>query len=210
MSTRIHIVIADDHALFIEGLKLLLEGEPDIPVVDIANDGKELLSVLQKQLPQLVLLDINMPGMNGLEAAKYIKQSHSSVKIIMLSTYREEHLIEKAKQYGANGYLLKNSSKEELLQTIRLVASGHTCFPYSLPKTVNEFASDDPFLKQFDLTKREREIIDFIKKEYTNQQIADTLYLSIYTVETHRKHIMQKLRLSSPAALMKFIVEHNL
>lgn len=210
MSTPITIIIADDHAMFIEGLRLLLKEESDVIILDIAHDGKELLSLLQKQQPQIVLLDINMPGMNGLETAKYIRQSYRSIKVIILSTYQEEHLIEKAKQNGAAGYLLKNSTKEELLQTIRLVATGHPCFPYTLPSTANEFTGTDSFLKQFDLTKREREIIGYIKKGLTNQQIADVLFLSIYTVETHRKHIMQKLQLGSPTALMKFIIEHNL
>jgi two-component system nitrate/nitrite response regulator NarL len=210
MSAPITIIIADDHALFIEGLKQLLQAEQDISILDVANDGKELLTILQKQLPQMVLLDINMPGINGLETARYIKQSYNSVKIIMLSTYNEDHLVEKAKEYGVNGYLLKNCNKEELLQTIRLVALGQSCFPYRLSKTINEFNSADPFLKQFNLSKREMEIIGLIKKGNTNRQIADFLSLSIYTIETHRKNIMQKLQLNSPAALMKFILEHQL
>lgn len=210
MPTPIDLIVADDHSLFIEGLQLLLKSEPDIAISAVAYSGKELLALLQKRRPQMVLLDINMPGINGLETARYIKQSYNDVKIIMLSTYQEEHLIEKAKQYGANGYLLKNTNRDELLQTIRLVATGHACFPYSSPVTVNGFSEGDPFLRQFDLTKREMEILGYIKNGLTNQQIADALFLSIYTVETHRKHIMRKLQLNSPAALMKFIVEHKL
>src|ERR1044072_738474 len=102
MATRITMIIADDHALFIEGLKLLLKEEPDMEIMDVANDGRELLTLLQKQQPQIVLLDINMPGLNGLAAARFIKQSYTSIKIIMLSTYQEDHLIEKARQHGAN------------------------------------------------------------------------------------------------------------
>jgi two-component system nitrate/nitrite response regulator NarL len=210
MQSPISIIIADDHQLFIDGLKLLLKEEQDIEIIDIANDGEELLNILKKQLPEVVLLDINMPRINGLETARYIKQSYSQVKVIMFSTYNESHLIEKAKQHGANGYLLKNCSKADLLQTIRLVASGNACFPYSLPKTANEFNATDPFLKQFNLTKREMEIIVCIKEGWTNQKIADVLFLSIYTVETHRKNIMQKLHLNSPSALMKFIIENQL
>lgn len=205
----INLVIADDHKLFIDGLCSLLKDEADMHIMDIANDGKELLSILQSVKPDIVLLDINMPGLNGLEAAKYIKQSHPSLKIIMLSTYNDEHLVDKSKSLGANGYLLKTTDKEELLQTIRLVWAGQACFPYRLPKTVNEF-DNDSFLKQFNLTKRELEILKLIKKEYTNQQIADELFLSIYTVETHRKNIMQKLNLKSPLALHKFLGEHDL
>ena len=204
----INLVIADDHTLFVDGLCSLLKDEEDMHIADIANDGKELLSILQSVQPDIVLLDINMPGLNGLDAAKYIKQSYPLLKIIMLSTYNDEHLVDKSKNLGANGYLLKTTNKEELLQTIRLVWAGQACFPYRLPKTVNEF-DNDGFLKQFNLTKRELEILKLIKKEYTNQQIADALFLSVYTVETHRKNIMQKLNLRSPLALHKFLAEHD-
>ena len=123
----------------------------------------------------------------------------------MLSTYNEEHLIEKTKQSGANGYLLKNCCKEELLQTIRLVSNGKFCFPYQKPTIISALDETDIFLKQFSLSKRENEIIHLIKQEYTNQQIADHLYLNIYTVEAHRKNIMQNLQLKSTGTLIKFI-----
>lgn len=209
-TSKIHIIIADDHQLFIDGLKLLLSNEEDIAVDDVAGDGKELLYLLQRQKPDIVLLDINMPKLNGLEAIRVIKQQSHSVKIIVLSTYSEEHLVEKAKGTGANGYLLKNCNKAELLQTIRLVSSGHTSFPYRSPALENEFTVNDRFLKQFNLTKREMEILHLLKENFTNKQIADRLFLSVYTAETHRKNIMQKLKLNSPAALMKFIVENNI
>jgi DNA-binding NarL/FixJ family response regulator len=151
-----------------------------------------------------------MPVLNGLDAARYIKQTHSSIKLIILSTYNEDHLVDKAKQVGVNGYLLKNSSKEDLLQTIRLVMNNQSAFPYLEPKKENIFDKEDNFLKQFNLTKREMEIIQLLKKDQTNQQVADQLFLSIYTVETHRKNIMQKLGLKTPVALMKFIIEKNL
>jgi DNA-binding NarL/FixJ family response regulator len=208
--TKIKIIIADDHTLFINGLKLLLKEEPWIEVIDVANDGRELLDILTKTTPDLILLDINMPAMNGLDAARYIKQTHSSIKLIILSTYNEDHLVDKAKQVGINGYLLKNSSKDDLLQTIRLVINNQSAFPYLEPKKENIFDKEDTFLKQFNLTKRETEIILLLKNNLTNQQIADQLFLSIYTVETHRKNIMQKLGLKTPVALMKFIIEKNL
>lgn len=207
---KIKIIIADDHSLFINGLKLLLKEEPWLEVTDVANDGKELLDILTKTIPDLILLDINMPVLNGLDTARYIKQSHSAIKIIILSTYSEDHLVEKAKQAGVNGYLLKNSSKEDLLQTIRLVMNNQSAFPYLEPKKENVFDKEDNFLKQFNLTRREMEIIQLLKKDHTNQQVADQLFLSIYTVETHRKNIMQKLGLKSPSALVKFIIEKNL
>lgn len=210
MPATINIVIADDHNLFIDGLKLLLKDEPGMQVMDIANDGKELLSLLPLIKADIILLDINMPGLNGLDAAKFIKQSYPDLKIVMLSTYNDEHLIEKAKSLGANGYLLKTTNKEELLQTIRLVASGQACFPYRQPVSKTSFDYNDIFLKQFNLTKRETEILQLIKTGATNQQIAEHFFLSIYTIETHRKNIMQKLKLKNPVALHKFIAENNI
>jgi two-component system nitrate/nitrite response regulator NarL len=207
---KIHIIIADDHVLFIDGLKLLLKGEADISIEDVANDGMELMDLLRTQTADIILLDINMPKLNGLDALRHIKQSYPSIKIIILSTYNEDHLIQKAKEHGANGYQLKNCSKDELLQTMRLVYSGHSCFPYRQGKQTNEFDEKDNFLKQFKLTKREIEILQLIKHGYTNQEVADKLFLALFTIETHRKNIMQKLGLNKPAALIKFIVENNL
>lgn len=204
------IIIADDHTLFINGLQLLLKEEAWVEIVDVANSGRELLHLLQNKKADIVLLDINMPQMNGLEAARFIKQGNPAIKLIILSTYNEDHIVEKAKQYGVNGYLLKNCSRDELLQTIKLVMNGHSSFPYREPKENSFPDTEDNFLKQFNLTNREAEILQLLKNGFTNQQIADKLFLSIYTIETHRKNIMQKLGLKSPIALMKFIVENNL
>ncbi|SDF73420.1 response regulator [Mucilaginibacter sp. P25] len=207
---KLSVIIADDHTLFINGLHMLLQGEPDIEVMSVAANGKELLHLLHTQTPNLILLDINMPGMNGFDVLKRIKDYYPKVKVIMLSTYNEEHLIEKAKAEGASGYLFKNVGKAELLQVMRSVAQGHLCFPCKQP-VVNSMPNEpDPFLKQFQLTKRETELLQFIKQNFTNQQMADHLHLSIYTVETHRKNIMQKLNLKNPVELNRFIMQYNL
>src|SRR6185437_3024737 len=131
-------------------------------------------------------------------------------KIIMLSTYNEEHLIEKSKSYGANGYLLKNTNKEELTETICAIHNGESFFPLKQQGNQNAFSNTDPFLVQFNLTKREKELLQLIKKGHTNTQIANDLHLSIYTVETHRKNIMQKLNLRNPVELMKFILQNSI
>jgi len=210
MDNCIHLIIADDHTLFIDGLKQLLKDEADMKIIEVANNGRELLDILTTHKADIVLLDINMPVLNGLDTARYIKQSYSNFKIILLSTYNDEHLIEKAKKLGANCYLLKTTNKDELLQTIRLVFNGQACFPYRQPALRNEFDDNDYFLKQFNITKREMEILLLLKRNNTNQQIADSLFLSIYTVETHRKNIMHKLGLNSPGALVKFIIEKGI
>jgi len=208
---KLSVIIADDHTLFINGLRMLLESEPDIEILKVAGDGKELMGLLNDNTPDIVLLDINMPGINGLEALRRIKLYHNKIKVIMLSTYNEEHLIGKAKTSGAEGYLFKNADKNDLLNAIRTVGDGGTVFPQKTPLAVaSTFDEQDAFLKQFQLTKREMELLQLIKQNNTNQQMADKLYLSIYTVETHRKNIMQKLQLKNPVELTRFILQYNL
>jgi len=206
----IALIIADDHTLFINGLCMLLQTEPDIEIMNIAANGKEVLSLLHTHTPRLILLDINMPGINGFEVLKKVKSYYPKIKVVMLSTYNEEHLIEKAKAGGADGYLFKNAEKSELLRVIRSVSQGQLYFPYKQPVVNSMFDDADPFLKQFQLTKRETELLQFIKQDFTNQQMADHLHLSIYTVETHRKNIMQKLNLKNPVELTKFMLQYNL
>ena len=203
------VIIADDHLLFIDGLVSLLKNEKDIHVACIAHNGRQLLDIIRTECADLILLDINMPGLNGLDTLKQIKDSWPSLHVIMLSTYNEPNLIEKAKANGANGYLLKNCNKDDLIQTIHLVASGQSCFPYQKPHLYNT-DGPDKFLKQFNLSKRELEIMKLLKEGLTNKQIAEKLFLSIFTVETHRKNIMQKLDLKSPAALIKFNLEFDI
>lgn len=188
----------------------MFKDEENIAVVGIANNGKKLPEIIGNHSTDIILLDINMPGMNGLDAIRFIKQSHPQVKIIMLSTYNDDHLVEKAKILGANGYLLKTANKDELLETIQLVHKGQACFPYRLPKIADAFNEADRFLNQFNITLREKEMLQHIKAGLTNQQIADKLFLSVYTVDTHRKNIMHKLSLNNPTQLMKFIMENNL
>ncbi|MEI6086159.1 MAG: response regulator transcription factor [Bacteroidota bacterium] len=208
---KIRIMLADDHPLFIEGLSMMLRREPDFELCGIANNGREVLEMLPTNKPDLILLDINMPKMNGLETIKYIRQSYPNVKIVMLSGYFDEAIIKEAKIKGANGYLLKSSQRDELIHTIKMVYSGALfATPQQENQVTGEFLANDKFLAQFNLTKRERELIQLIKNGMTNQEIAQNLHLSVYTVETHRKNIMQKLKLNSPGALMKFIIENQI
>jgi two-component system, NarL family, nitrate/nitrite response regulator NarL len=209
MSNMINMIIADDHKIFIDGLKLLLKDEPDMKILAVAGNGKELMDMLPSINPDIVLLDINMPMVNGLETGRMIKQSYPHIKFMILSTYNDEHLIEKARKYGANAYVLKTANKDELLKNIRCVYKGGQCFPERISMLRSEFDSRDQFLRQFDLTKREVEILRLIRQDFSNQQIADELYLSVYTVQTHRKNIMSKLNINTSTALMKFIMENN-
>jgi len=212
MSQQINLMIADDHPLFVEGLKMILSSEPQFTINGIANDGKQLLYLLTQQ-PQtdLILLDVNMPHLNGLDTIKYIKQSFGSVKVLMLSAYSDQKLVEEARVAGADGYILKNSNREALVGAIKRVNGGQQVFEVEPANDQEElFRKMDVFLRKYDLTKREKEILYYLKQTLTNQQIAEKLHLSIYTVETHRKNIMQKLQLNSPAALVKFMIEFNI
>lgn len=205
--TPMSIIIADDHLLFIEGIKALLEHEKEYNVIGVANNGLQLLSLLDTVEPDAILLDINMPLLNGLDAMPLISEKCPEVKIIILSTYSESHFIQKAKTNGAQGYLLKDCNKDELVEVLKLVYNGE----YALPElSQNKPFINDSFSKITHLTKRELEIVQLIKCDYTNKQIADKLFLSLYTVETHRKNIMKKLGLTKPQALIKFLIEANL
>ena len=177
---KIRIMLADDHPLFIEGLSMMLRREPDFELCGIANNGREVLEMLPTTKPDLILLDINMPKMNGLETIKYIRQSYPSVKIVMLSGYFDEAIIKEAKIKGANGYLLKSSQRDELIHTIKMVYSGALfATPQHDQPAPGEFLVNDKFLAQFNLTKRERELIQLIKNGMTNQDIAQNLHLSV-------------------------------
>lgn len=204
-------MIADDHPLFVEGLKMILSNNDRFVIAGIANDGKQLLYLLtQKSDIDLILMDVNMPNLNGLDTIKYIKQSFGAVKVLMLSAYSDAKVVEQAKLAGAQGYIIKSSSKDELCNAIINVVEGNTVFHTQQDTDqVDAFRKMDIFLRKYELTKREQEILLYLKQTLTNQQIADKLHLSIYTVETHRKNIMQKLQLNSPAALVKFMIEFN-
>ncbi|WP_421877045.1 response regulator [Marinoscillum sp.] len=211
MAQKNKIIIADDHVLFIEGLKVLLADHPEFEIIATANTGKVLLSCLADFKPDLILLDINMPDLNGLEALKKLHAIYPYIKVVMLSTYNEQYLIDLARKSGAKGYLIKTTPKEKLVEAIAKVCAGGEFYPEGKKEQVkSEMDKNDGFLKQFNLTKRELEIMQLVKEGMTSQEIADQLVLSVLTVRTHRKNLMQKLNLSTPGALVKFMMDHNL
>ncbi|WOK04699.1 response regulator transcription factor [Imperialibacter roseus] len=210
MTAKLRIVIADDHLLFIDGLRLMLTKEPDLEVVGTATGGKQLQSLLRDTQVDVVLMDINMPGINGLEVTREINAWNPHVKIIMLSTYGEDYMIQKAREYGARGYLLKTSPREKLVEAIRNVASGETVFPLRKPDHAASFTEDESFVKQFNLTRREMDIIQHIKQGMTTKEMADQLNLSQFTIKTHRKNIASKLGLKNFASMMKFIIDYDI
>lgn len=204
----VKIILADDHRLFTTGVRSLLSTDPQLQVTGIATNGEELLDLIARKQPDLVLADLNMPVMNGLVATRLIREHYPKVKVIILSGYNDAHLIAQAAQSGAKGYVLKDCDAPDLFGAIRLVIAGQTSFPSRPSLSVKNFETDNAFLQQFNLTRREKEILQLISRQHTNQQVADQLHLSIYTIETHRKNIMKKLQLKTPAALLKFILTH--
>ena len=210
MAEKIKIIIADNHRIFIEGFTSLLKDDEEFKLLDFAYDGIDLMNLLTLLHPDVILLDINMPRLNGLDAAVEIKQKYPAIKIILLTSYNEELLKQKARRIGVDAYLLKDCSKKELTQTIKSVLKDKKVFPETeLLMGENRFIKDG-FLKKFNITKRELEILQMIKKGYTNPEMAEQLFLSIYTVETHRKHIMQKLGVSNLAGLLQFIADNEI
>ena len=196
------LLIADDHTLFNEGIKQLLSDNYEI--VAQVYDGKEVLPAIHLKSPDVILLDINLPSINGFDLAKEIKRSFESLKIIFLSMYDENKFIEQAQQMQVHGYMLKHSTKEELIESIENVLLGKIYYDPKLKKSHSNLHHDDFFVKQFSLTPREIEIIKLIKLGMDTAHIAEKLFLSEETVKSHRKNIYFKLNINKVAELIAF------
>lgn len=209
----IKLCITDDHKMVLEGLQLLLEAHPDINIVQLCNSANSLLTYLKAEQPDVILLDINMPELNGIEACKIIKKEYPSIKIIALSMIAEINLVKLMLKNGAVGYLHKNASQDEIISAIQDVVNGKRY----LSSEINELLLlaqnnqpkiyNSPFPK---LSRREEEILTFILDELTTKEIADKLFISFGTVETHRRNIMIKLGVKNTAGLVRVALEYNI
>lgn len=210
MNTKIRIVIADNHKSFTEGLIALLN--TDITeVTDVVNNITQLNPLTYASYLNLILLDIDLPGANGFGIVTTIKSRRPQIKIIILATHTEEHFVLKARQHGADGYLLKNTNRAELLLAISLVYNGTPYFPkLQQPAQCHTQIDRNTILANYNLTRREKELLPFIKESHTVHEIAASLNVSVYTIKSHRKNILQKLQLKNTIELKKFIVKHNL
>ncbi|MFN5134773.1 MAG: response regulator [Chitinophagaceae bacterium] len=206
----IRIVLADDHQLFTEGLRALFENDPDVYITAIYHRGAYLLNEIERIKADVLLLDLKMGEPDGLSILNQLAKQNLDLKTIMLSTYSDQFTMLECKQRGARGYLLKNTSKEELKAAINKVMNNETAFEHlnNAPETDEE--KFNYCHEKYKLTRREWEVLMLIKKQYTNQMISNSLHLSIYTVETHRKNLMQKLKLKNPVSLFQFIQLHEL
>jgi len=212
---KIKIIICDDHQILVQGLKSLLKDNSDVEVITTANNGLELLEVLKTKKPDVILLDLDMPVMDGLETLKKIRTFNHEVKIISLTIHLEKDVIQKMMDNGANGYLLKSVSKNEILEAIRKV---HTGKIYISDEATNvlldkgKLENKTPVLEEAveELTKREIEILKLIAEGYSNTEIGQMLYISPRTVDTHRTNIMKKLNVKNIAGLIKYAIQTGL
>lgn len=206
----IRIILADDHQLFTEGINALFENDTDFGITAIYHSGLPLLNEIDTINADVLLLDVKMGQPDGLAILSKLIKKETPVKIIMLSTFSDQLTIVECKKRGAHGYLLKNTSREELKATITKVINGEYVFDLLANIQENEEEKFNYCRENYKITKREWEILLLIKQQFTNQMISAALHLSIYTVETHRKNLMTKLGLKSPVGLFQFMQLHEI
>jgi two-component system, NarL family, response regulator DegU len=208
----INVVLADDHVVVRNGIKMLLENEKEIKVIGEASDGIEALDAVKRLQPDVLVIDIRMPNMNGLEATSKLKDYSDKTKALILSMHNDEDYILQSVESGASGYLLKDSTKEEFLKAIRSVSHGGKYFSGDISNvlvnsylTVKNPKSNDPKSEgnDYDLTKREKEILKLIYEGVGNKEIAEQLNKSVRTIETHRFNIMKKIKVGNVVELFK-------
>lgn len=212
---KIRIVLADDHKLMRSGLRVLLEQQTDLTVVGEASDGREAVAMVASQKPDVLVMDIGMPSLNGIEAAAQIVQSHPEISIVMLSMHSDESYVLRALKAGAKGYLLKDSAEADLIRAVHSVAEGKSFFSPAVSKVLlddyvrklKRSGTDDPYDL---LTPREREVLQLVAEGKSNKDIAQLLNLSVYTVETHRSNIMEKLNLHGVPELILYAVRKGI
>ncbi len=205
--TTIKLVLADDHAVVRSGLRMLLDSEPDFEVVAEASDIESAKRYVRGHHPRVLVLDLNMPGGSSLEAIPILRQESPETQIVVLTMQQEPAFAREALGAGALGYVLKEAADDELVEAVRRAAVGET---YLNPKLGARIASEPPPGPPDDLSEREVDVLRLIALGHTNSEIAEQLYLSVRTVETHRSHIQQKLRLSTRAELVDYALKRKL
>jgi len=209
-SDVIDIIITEDHPTYSLGIEQSLNNYDHVNIIAKVSSGKELLQILHSKTPNLILMDIMMPGINGIDTAKEVKRLYSYVKIIFVTMYQEAQVVNQCMKYG-EGYISKTTTTEELINVIDTVMSGKTSYRsvplqnFQLPASYN-----DEITKMFKLTKREIELIHLLKAGLSTKEIAQNLFLSFFTIETHRKNIIRKLQVKNVAELIAFANKNNI
>lgn len=213
-SKIIKIIIADDHAILREGIRLVLEREPDMEISASVSDGRKVVRACHENQPDIVLMDISMPSLNGIEATRQIIAESTQTRVICLSAHDDAQHITSAVQAGASGYLLKDCSSEELIRSIRLVISGKKYISPSIADVVIDTMNNCGDYKSgtihSTLTPREREVLQLLAEGQVAKEIAAILHLSVKTINTHREHIMTKLDMHSVAELTKYALREGI
>ncbi|MGH7452512.1 MAG: response regulator [bacterium] len=214
---KIKILIADDHSVVRQGLRTLLQSAPEFSVIGEAVNGEEAVRLAKARPPDIAIIDISMPKLSGIEATRRIKENNPAAKVLILTIHENEEYVYQMIRAGANGYVLKNADKKELFAAVRAVAGGERFFSPGISKLII-----DEFIKQAreqevskppsapHLTKRETEILRFIALGLTNKKIAEKLFLSIRTINTHRTNLMQKLNIHDTAGLVRYAIQNGI
>jgi len=212
---KIRVLLADDHTLIRAGLRMVVEAQPDLAVVAEADDGRDAVAKAQALKPDVVVMDIGMPGLNGIEAARQIREALPDTQVVMLSMHSDEGYVLRALKAGAKAYLLKDSAEADLARAIRAAAAGKSFFSPAVGKVLLE-----DYMRKLErtgaedsyeiLTPREREILQLVAEGSSSKDIANLLNLSVYTVETHRARIMQKLNLRGIPELILYAVRKGI
>ncbi len=206
----IKVLLADDHEMILEGLCALLENEKEIEIIGKAQDGLEVLEQLKSLQPHLLILDINMPQMDGIELTAKLKERHPKIKVLILSMHNRSEFIKRLMELGADGYILKNSGRGELITAIKTIVAGKKYFSHEIMKTNFDdqlhSTSKNPSL----LSEREKDVLRLIAQGLTSQQIASKLNISQHTVDSHRKHILSKIEAKNSVDIVKYALKTGL
>ncbi|MEM9687140.1 MAG: response regulator transcription factor [Bacteroidota bacterium] len=205
----IKIIIADDHEIVLEGLASLVQPKDGIKMVGLAKNGKEVLAILHEKEVDLVVLDIEMPEMDGIETTKVIREQFPHIKILILTMYNEIGFIRKIMETGAQGYILKNKGKEELVYAIQAIYDGEEYYGKEVSKTVISSMKNTNSVGEVKLTRREIEVLKRIAQGDTTPIISERLHIAHATVETHRRNLIEKTGVRNTKMLVKFAVEHG-
>lgn len=211
-ATPYTLLLVDDQSIFLDGIESLLERLPEVTIVGKATNGKDAVRLTVELKPDIVLMDINMPGMDGIEATKHIRKADPNTRIVVLSMYGHREFVLELLDSGVGGYLLKTTGREELLEALRTVAAGQQYIAAELRELAakaDKHTDREGEVGYGALTKREVQVVKLIMQERTTQEIADQLFLSTATVETHRRNIMHKLDVRNTAGLVKYAMERG-
>jgi len=212
---KVRVLVAEDHAVVREGIRMILDAQEDVEVVGEACDGDEALRLARQLLPDVVVMDISMPRMNGVEATREIKRLYPDMQVLILTMHEEESYVFQLLRLGAAGYVLKRAAATDLVEGVRAASRGEAFLYPAVARSVvqdylDRMRSGEGTGRYDGLTDREREILVLIAEGHTNAQIADRLFISVKTVQTHRAHIMEKLDLHDRSLLVRYAVRKGL